>query len=86
MDFFDFQSVDTVYRCTTSYLLAGPACLRCLVATIAIISLYRILEAKAQQFFLCSVNLHNVYMVYRTQKNVCSEREPDEEGSSSPLA
>jgi hypothetical protein len=29
--FFWCQSVDTVGRCTTSYLLAGPACLRCLV-------------------------------------------------------
>jgi hypothetical protein len=25
--FFDFESVDTVGRCTTSYLLAGSACL-----------------------------------------------------------
>jgi len=29
--FFGVQSVDTVGRCTTSYLLAGPACLWCLV-------------------------------------------------------
>ncbi len=29
--FFDIQSVDTVGRCTTSYLLAGPVCLWCLV-------------------------------------------------------
>ncbi len=26
-DFFGVQSVDTVGRCTTSYLLAGPVCL-----------------------------------------------------------
>jgi hypothetical protein len=25
--FFGVQSVDTIGRCTTSYLLAGPACL-----------------------------------------------------------
>jgi hypothetical protein len=30
-DCFGVQSVDTVSRCTTSYLLAGPACLWCLV-------------------------------------------------------
>jgi len=29
--FFGVQSVDTVGRCTTSYLLAGPACSWCLV-------------------------------------------------------
>jgi hypothetical protein len=29
--FLGVQSVDTVSRCTTSYLLAGPACLWCLV-------------------------------------------------------
>jgi hypothetical protein len=28
---FGVQSVDTVDRCTTFYLLAGPMCLRCLV-------------------------------------------------------
>jgi len=28
---FGVESVDTVGRCTTSYLLAGPVCLRCLV-------------------------------------------------------
>ncbi len=27
MDIFDVQSVDTVDRCPTSYLLAGPVCL-----------------------------------------------------------
>jgi len=27
LDFFGVQSVDIVVRCTTSYLLAGPACL-----------------------------------------------------------
>jgi len=31
MDFFGVESVDEVGRCTTSYPLAGPACLRCLV-------------------------------------------------------
>ncbi len=31
LDCFGVQSVDTVGRCTTSYLLAGPACLWCLV-------------------------------------------------------
>jgi hypothetical protein len=30
--FFFVQSVDTPVRCTTSYLLAGPACLWCLVS------------------------------------------------------
>jgi hypothetical protein len=31
MDFFGVQSVETVGRCTTYYLLAGPACLWCIV-------------------------------------------------------
>jgi hypothetical protein len=31
MDCFGVQSVDTISRCTSSYLLAGPACLWCLV-------------------------------------------------------
>jgi len=30
--FLVFRSVDTVGRCTTSYLLAGPTCLWCLVS------------------------------------------------------
>jgi hypothetical protein len=30
-NFFGVQTVDAVSRCTTSYLLAGPACLWCLV-------------------------------------------------------
>jgi len=34
MDCFGVQSVDTVRRCTTSYVLARPACLRCLVSTL----------------------------------------------------
>jgi hypothetical protein len=31
MDFFGVPSVDTIGRCTASYLLAGPVHLRCLV-------------------------------------------------------
>jgi hypothetical protein len=33
--FFGVQSVDTVGRCTPSYLLAGPACLWCLVSWVS---------------------------------------------------
>ncbi len=35
MDFFGVQSVDTVDRCATSYVLAGPACFWCLVYSVS---------------------------------------------------
>jgi hypothetical protein len=34
--FFGVQSVDTVGRCTTSYLLAGPVCVWCLVSILQV--------------------------------------------------
>ncbi len=43
MDCFGVQSVDPVGRCTTSYLLAGPLCLQCLVFSLGCVYLCSLL-------------------------------------------
>jgi hypothetical protein len=60
MDFFlGVQTVDRVRRCITSYLLAGPACLKCLV--------FHIFKLEKFEIQLCEHIEGSIDFSFRTQ-------------------